>query len=190
MNCRSPRPSCSGISCLLPLAASVGILFLLDTAGSGDCFYHSVYVMSCGRRRYVARAVVGCGGRLNGRSLANDGRTPTAAWKPWTMPQFRPSVWTFKGVRYMHRRWLAYAVPTCVVNAEWRRCCRPVKQFASVNNFVPGCIEQERIIQLNYVFPHDFSLETGWGAYYIRFLTVLEKLPDISASWISMKFGM
>ena len=34
-------------------------------------------------------------------------------------------------------------------HVKWRWRCRPVKQFASVNNFVLGCIEQMRIIQLN-----------------------------------------
>jgi len=39
--------------------------------------------------------------------------------------------------------------------------CRPVKQFASVS----GCIEQVRIIQLNYIFPTIFPSKLGCILY-------------------------
>ena len=55
----------------------------------------------------------------------------------------------------MHRRCLEYAVP----RRAWLLLCRPVKQFESLNNFVPGCVEQVCILQLQ--FSHDFPLKVG-----------------------------
>jgi len=74
------------------------------------------------------------------------------------MPQLHPSVWTSKGVLYTHRWFLAYAVPTYVVTAKWRRRCHTVKQFASVNNCVPGCVEQERIVRVCVLYSNLYRI--------------------------------